>query len=153
MKKQYIKWIFVIGIMYGIGMLWLMLFQRIGANSFEGYYSQLSSNYNIKPMETIRTLVFIMQVHALDSKLVEYAIINMVGNIVLFIPMGYFLPFYFKKLHYFWQYLKIQILLITLLEIIQFITLLGKLDIDDLILNTLGGLVGYIYFRCINKQR
>ncbi len=153
MKKQSNKGIFYIGILYGITMLWLMLFQRIGGNSFEGYFVQLSQNYNVKPGETIRTLLFIMRVHEFGSKLVEYAVINMVGNTILFFPMGYFLPFYFKRLRSFRIYLQIQILLIIILELIQFITLLGKLDVDDLILNTLGGLVGYIYFKCTYKTK
>ena len=36
-------------------------------------------------------------------------------------------------------------------EMIQFITQVGSFDVDDLILNTLGGLIGYYLFTSFHK--
>ena len=76
----------------------------------------------------------------------ELFILNVFGNIVVFIPIGLFLPKLIKRCK--------NILLTTLLtfeislcvELVQLITKVGSFDVDDLFLNTLGGLCGYIIY-------
>ena len=46
----------------------------------------------------------------------------------------------------FFVFLLTCTLSITLVEVLQLVTLLGSLDIDDLILNLFGMLVGYLFF-------
>lgn len=66
---------------------------------------------------------------------------NIIGNIGIFIPMGIFFPIVFKKLNK--KTMVIAIIFISLgLEIIQYILALGSSDIDDVILNSLGGIIG-----------
>ena len=81
-------------------------------------------------------------------------ILNVFGNIVVFIPIGLFLPKLIKRCK--------NILLTTLLtfevslvvELIQLITKVGSFDVDDLFLNTLGGVLGYIiYMICHGIKR
>lgn len=69
------------------------------------------------------------------------AFYNIAANIVLFIPFGIALKW--KKRN--WVTLIIvPILTISLIEIIQHLTNRGSLDIDDLLLNTLGFFIGYL---------
>ena len=71
---------------------------------------------------------------------------NVVGNFVVFMPFGFLLPILSKH--------KFNFILITLLsfelslgiEVVQLFTRLGSFDVDDLLLNTLGGSAGYICF-------
>lgn len=78
------------------------------------------------------------------------AILNeSVANIILFMPFGYLLPCLLgiKRRWLFgiaWFSLSVSLSF----ELIQLITKLGKFDIDDLINNTLGSIVGYaLYFK------
>lgn len=75
------------------------------------------------------------------------AILNLWGNFLGFIPVGFMLPFLSRKLN---TLIKISIatFLISLgFELIQLVTNTGVFDVDDLLLNTAGGLAGGILFR------
>ncbi|WP_176699602.1 VanZ family protein [Neobacillus massiliamazoniensis] len=45
----------------------------------------------------------------------------------------------------------IPIVAIALIEILQFFTHRGSMDIDDLILNLLGVFIGYLFFPSFNR--
>lgn len=60
--------------------------------------------------------------------------INIIGNIVLYIPLGFIL----KKP----RYIPIGIILITILELSQYVFKLGVFDVYDILLNTFGLVLG-----------
>lgn len=70
---------------------------------------------------------------------------NVVGNMIMFIPYGFFIS-YFLKFKKAYPVLAMTFLTSFTIEITQL--LIGRVfDIDDIILNLLGGLVGYtIYY-------
>ncbi|MGX9756122.1 VanZ family protein [Clostridioides difficile] len=78
------------------------------------------------------------------------AIANIIGNIGIFIPMGIFLPVVLKK-----SDKKTIIIIISLIslgfELIQYILAIGSSDIDDVILNSLGGILGIIAYTKMTK--
>lgn len=63
-------------------------------------------------------------------------------NIVLFVPLGYLLPFHLR-LPKFWRVLAIGVLVSLLIETVQFFTHLGWFDVDDVFMNVLGAIIGY----------
>ena len=74
---------------------------------------------------------------------------NIVGNIIMFIPFGFFTSFYLKldkKRIIFYLTLIISV-------IIEFIQLkIGRaIDVDDIILNVVGGMLGYLLYRVMDK--
>lgn len=69
-------------------------------------------------------------------------ILGMVLNIVMLIPFGAFLPIYFKKFRKLVPTVIAGIVMSLTLEILQLFTFRAT-DIDDLIMNTLGTLLGY----------
>ncbi len=75
--------------------------------------------------------------HHLDNYLV---LLYIISNIVVFIPFGLLLRYYFRFLTSF----LICIGLILFFETMQGVTNLGYFDIDDIILNSIGGLLGII---------
>ena len=79
--------------------------------------------------------------------------INLAGNVVLFIPIGYFLPRLWGKMRNFLRFSFTCVLSICLVELLQLLTLLGSLDIDDLILNLCGMILGYLIFMICKKKR
>ncbi|MBU1089986.1 VanZ family protein [Patescibacteria group bacterium] len=72
------------------------------------------------------------------------ALKNVIGNIFIFFPFGFLLPLMITKIN---SYMKIIVLSFgfsLLLESTQFMLKIGSFDIDDLILNTLGAVIGYV---------
>lgn len=74
-----------------------------------------------------------------------FAIGNVLGNVVAFVPLGVFLPLLWRRIGI-WPNLLIVVCASVAVEIIQGLFALSAPDIDDVILNTLGGLVGILPF-------
>lgn len=101
--------------------------------------------YNIKPFKEI------MRFYRVRHQYPMGFLLNVVGNIVAFMPFGYFLPRIHTKcknglltvLHGFFLSLTI--------EVIQLLAKIGCFDVDDLILNTAGVLLGFLLGWLIGK--
>lgn len=73
------------------------------------------------------------------------------GNIVAFIPFGVLLPKAFRL--NFKTFIVSFLLMISSLELLQPLTKLGAFDVNDIVANTLGALIGYmIYQKSLNKR-
>ncbi len=71
---------------------------------------------------------------------------NIFGNIILFIPYG-FLGILYPKLNQFkWLFLTFFIT-INIIEFSQFYFKRGYADIDDVILNTFGAVIGFLIYK------
>lgn len=74
------------------------------------------------------------------------------GNILMFIPMEIFIPFMLNcRKKAFLKTIIITFCLVTLIETIQLIFTVGIFDIDDIILGTIGSMVGYYIFVLFNQ--
>ena len=73
-------------------------------------------------------------------------IINIFGNILIFVPFG-FLGIVFPKLNQFWILILDFLFAIIIVESLQYFTRLGVFDIDDVILNTVGVAIGFWIYR------
>lgn len=67
---------------------------------------------------------------------------NLIGNILWFVPLGMFVAIYGRQ-HSFQKILCISLLSSLSIELMQYLLNCGISDIDDVIFNTLGGLIGY----------
>ena len=73
-------------------------------------------------------------------------------NVIVFIPLGLYLSFFIKK-NKFIKVIFYTFLISLLFEIIQLFSLLGSFQTEDLILNTFSGLLGYIIYKIIYKEK
>jgi len=73
-------------------------------------------------------------------------------NVIIFAPLGFLLPFLMRKPS-FLKTVSISLAVILGVEIMQFITCLGVLDIDDIILNGIGSVIGYVAFLIYSKWK
>lgn len=81
---------------------------------------------------------------------INVRILNLFGNLLMFMPMGFFLPIITKK-HSFKTTLCISVIITVLIEIIQFF--IGRSsDIDDVILNSIGCCLGFLCFSLYKKS-
>lgn len=81
--------------------------------------------------------------------------LNVWGNIVMFIPLGLYFADFMKQFR-FWKALGYIFGTSLGIETLQYILKRGASDIDDLLLNTLGGLIGifmYLVFKAIFKEK
>lgn len=74
---------------------------------------------------------------------------NIVGNILLFLPYGYFASDYLKSKKM-WPICLLTMLVSVTIECVQ-LNIGRTYDIDDVILNTIGGIIGYWLYRLIEK--
>jgi glycopeptide antibiotics resistance protein len=70
--------------------------------------------------------------------------INVLGNVIAFIPFGFFLPIVTKWKMNFRFVVLVTFFFSLAVECVQLVTRVGSFDVDDLILNTLGGLLGCV---------
>lgn len=140
--KIYLYGIFII---YIITLIQLTLFDsdygRSGLNIFGLNKENLEvylENNNLVPFKTITLYI---------SRQDRVTIVNLLGNLVAFAPMGIFLPLLFKKQNKLKNFILTNIAIILTIESLQFLSLSGSFDIDDLILNLLGALLIYRLYK------
>lgn len=100
-------------------------------------------------------LNFVPLVNLLDYEIRREALINVIGNTFLFLPMGIVYPIVYKKLNTPWKVIAAGVGSSLAIEILQLPFFDRVTDIDDLILNSLGFLMGYgIYLlvKCAKKK-
>ena len=122
------------------GWMLMLLFDR----------EQAEQSINLEPLRTIRLFVRVL-LYDPNPYNIRLAIVNLFGNILLFIPLGYFLPRLWSGLRKWWKTWLATLLIMSGVELIQLLTLRGTCDVDDLILNLLGAAMGYGIF-CIWKK-
>lgn len=100
---------------------------------------------NLKPFSTI--YLFYRSKRLRD----EYKYDNIGGNIIGFVPLGILLPALFLSLRSIWRVALISFCISLIFETTQLLTGLGSFDVDDIILNTAGGIAGYIVYLVLKK--
>jgi glycopeptide antibiotics resistance protein len=103
--------------------------------------------YNLYPFKTIFTYII-----DYDSKNKTPFIINIIGNLIVLIPFGFLLPIAFpKQLDRLDKLLFASIIGISLIELLQLVFKLGVFDIDDIILNSVGVLIGFLILKVVQQ--
>ena len=77
----------------------------------------------------------------------KMVLLNLVGNVAAFVPFGFFLPVLWNGMMHFWRVTCATFGFSLLVETIQLVYKVGTFDVDDLFLNTIGGILAYILLR------
>lgn len=77
---------------------------------------------------------------------------NLAGNILIFVPFGFFISMASTSRGFFMT-LFYSFGLSLCVEVFQLLTKVGSFDVDDLLLNTIGGILGYLVFLICNRIR
>ena len=86
---------------------------------------------------------FVPFVYLLDYPVLSEILVNLIGNILLFMPLGIVWPAVFPKLDTHWKVIAAGVGLSLCIEVLQLPFYSRATDVDDLILNSLGYLLGY----------
>lgn len=98
--------------------------------------------YNLEPFLEIKRFYNLI---GTDMSLMAY--INLFGNIICFIPFGIFLPAIGRHFKSFVRVTILAAFFSLFIESIQLYFKIGIFDVDDLMLNTLGGMIGYVIYK------
>lgn len=98
--------------------------------------------YNLVPFQTIKLYLDI------DKFNTSTWIINLLGNVGVFMPFGVLIPIVFRCRY--GRSLGIFTLWIVILELVQLLTKRGSLDTDDYLLNALGFTIGYGGYKLVS---
>ncbi len=134
-KKQRVCFT-ILFVIYLLVLAYLLFF----ASSY-GRTQESSHGVNLKPFQEITRYW-----KGWQSITEELFVRNIIGNIVAFVPMGFFVSVLSKRKN--WVILAIAwtYLLSMTAEFLQFLTKVGSFDLDDVILNTIGGMLGVLLF-------
>ncbi len=75
---------------------------------------------------------------------------QILGNFVMLLPLGIYLPLLYKKISGFIPVLLVSLLVAILIEVLQLATSYRSVDIDDVLLNTTGAVIGFILYKIIS---
>jgi glycopeptide antibiotics resistance protein len=139
--------IFCISFIFYLLALIMLLFVGVRFVGIRGHFwtdlslvEYIRSSSNFVPFKTISTYITAMFDGSLN---INIAIKNLFGNLIMFFPMGIYLPYYIKKLNKVGKFTLSMIILLFVIEATQLVTRRGSFDIDDFILNIVGALVGF----------
>ncbi len=140
-RRRVVRWLLFV--IYIAAMVYLMFFSEELGRGISADY-----RYNLVPFKEIKR--FLTHADILGFRVV---LLNLLGNVLVFVPFGYELcPISGDRVRL-WSAILYSVALSTGIELIQLLTRVGSCDVDDIILNTLGGLLGYVLFRVVHKRR
>ena len=113
---------------YTIFLLYLM---------FLGFGREQHEANIVRLLPLVSTILFVQNTTSWES-----IIINLLGNIIMFIPFG-FLGWLNAKYFSFKKLIVDFLSVLIIVEVLQYLTRLGVFDIDDLALNSLGVWIGF----------
>lgn len=123
-------------ILYLAGMAYFLFFSeglhRGGNNSYR---------YNLVLFQEIKRAMY-----CLRHGDIQYFLLNVVMNIGAFMPFGFFLPVISPKNKKFLNVFLLSLELTLSIEILQLLFKVGIFDVDDIVMNTLGGVLGYVVY-------
>lgn len=124
-------------LVYALIMLYVLLW-GLGRIAHANYL------YNFTPFSTIKHYV------TTDHFGPVQRLLNVVGNILAFVPFGALIPLVFKA-----NFLRTVLIFLAgllILETAQLVSKRGVFDVDDFILNTLGMALGYLIFKTLSLK-
>lgn len=142
-KRERIQTVFTycVFICYILLLLKILLLSRISLLELFDSQRTIDRSINLIPFSSI------MEYISGGSDIVKrFSFANVVGNIVIFIPLGVYFPLFKKDKRVIINLLYIFIISLFV-EIIQGLFGIGTSDIDDIILNCLGGCIGILGYK------
>jgi len=126
-------------ILYGCVVIYFVLFSdRLGRG--DGYSTY---RYNLVPFEEIRRFIIYRNYVSAGAFL-----LNLFGNLLVFFPIGFLVPIWRLEKTGCIRIIIYAFLFSLCIETLQLITKVGVFDVDDLMMNTVGGLIGWLIY-CI----
>ena len=102
--------------------------------------------YNLEFLKEIKRFIKYRELLGFES-----FIVNILGNILAFAPFGFMLPLLNIKYRKFFLITFLSILFSLSVEVAQMLLKVGIFDVDDILLNSIGGILGYLFWDICNS--
>ena len=143
-KEKYALWGGrVLFLIYVAGLCYFLFF----AENYGRVLGQENYRYNLVPFREIERF------WTYRDELGIHSFYNLAGNILGFVPAGFFIPILWENKRGFFFTVCVTFDMSLLVEILQIVLRVGSFDVDVLILNTLGGIIGYLLLTLVGKWR
>jgi glycopeptide antibiotics resistance protein len=133
---------------YSAALVRLLVFKNVliqlGTLRFR-FDQEAAGQANFLPLKTISS--YLLGEH---GRLI--AIINLIGNIALFVPIGFLVPFVYQKMTWQWS-VALGVAASLAIEGMEMVFHTGVFDIDDVMLNAIGVTLGYLAFSISVKRK
>ena len=127
----------------------LLLAYLLFFSSTYGRTVEMGYRYNLTPFLEIRR-----GLKHIETVGYRYVLVNIAGNVVAFMPFGFLLPLITERKMNTIKVFFFSLLLTICAELLQLVSRTGAFDVDDLILNTIGGVLGYwCYVLLLGRRR
>lgn len=123
--------------LYTAWILWMMLFGRLDAAQAVSLPQYAENHLGLVPLKTILGQLKL----SLEGS--RHAILNLGGNVGLFVPFGWFLPGLFRPLRRYGRFLAVFAGAVVVVELAQLLLRVGCCEVDDLLLNCAGASLGF----------
>ncbi|WP_213485501.1 VanZ family protein [Thermobacillus xylanilyticus] len=107
----------------------------------EGFLQVLKLNANFIPFRN--TMEYLTGADRYNMSII---IDNTLGNVLIFLPLGFFLPLLFRRYGKLSKIIVDSMVISFAIEALQIGLRIGQFDIDDVILNTFGSVLGFLIF-------
>ncbi len=143
-KKRIQKTVYMIlFIAYLILLFYLLLFsEEMGRTGAAEEY-----HYNLVPFREIKRFYSVIDT---QPKLFW---LNIAGNVLAFMPFGFLIPRLRERRTNMFLAGLFSLELSFSVELLQLIFKLGCFDVDDLLLNTIGGILGYLLYLVFRREK
>jgi glycopeptide antibiotics resistance protein len=129
----------------------VLLLAYLGFISYFAFLSRIAgrqrlqiNRYNLIPFRSIR-----LYFSAAENTGMASFIINILGNLIVFMPVGLFVPYFLENVKGLKGTFRVGLIgffFSLWVETMQYVFSVGVFDVDDLILNTIGALLGLLIY-------
>lgn len=105
----------------------------------------LRIGFGSRNMSKVFLVPFVNLFELVQCRRFGYCFYSVVGNLFWFLPLGFLLSFLWQK-RSLWKVGLIGCLVSLSIEILQFLCKTGVSDIDDVLINTAGAVIGYAFY-------
>lgn len=146
MLKNALRWVLWALLICYLGILADLVFLSAAFGRVDASINRYST-MNLIPFRTV--MIYIRGIRVVGPMAV---VINILGNIGVFVPIGFLLPILWKRCRRLLQLTLIALCGSVFIEVTQGFFAVGVVDVDDVILNVTGALLGYgLYY--MNRKR
>ena len=137
MQSGFFVYVFMVLTLTG----YFILFKEISSHDWWG-----KMMYRVEVKERVNLTAFkTMKIYKPFDK-------QIVGNVVMLLPLGMFIPLMFSRVRKFIPVVVLCFLTSVMIELMQLITSYRSTDVDDVILNTAGACIGFLIYKLLEKQ-
>jgi len=114
---------------------YFVFFNQVSAH---GWWQQMVHRVTVREGVSLEPFLFLKA-----RRLLTY---DVVGNFIMLLPLGIYLPLLYKRLQHFLVVTAVAMLVSVSIELMQLATHYRITDINDVILNTAGAALGFILY-------